>query len=130
MYIENNIKYLFALSLLMACFISCQQNIKIVGFEHEKWKNDKQACLSVRKAIFPELMKNKDLLKGYDEKAIAAYLGKPDETELYSRNQKFFIYYIEPAKQCTDPNNSERPKSLFIRFSALNVSNEIFVKGE
>lgn len=73
-------------------------------------------------------MENKNKLMGYSQQEIGKILGKPDEVDLYKRSQKFFIYYIVPGKQCEGTNPNGRPRSLYIRFSAINVSNEVFVR--
>ena len=46
-------------------------------------------------------------------KQIISMLGKPDENELYKRNQKFYYYFIQSSKICSPPI-SDNPKKLVI----------------
>lgn len=73
-------------------------------------------------------MEGRDKLMGYRQREISQILGKPDEVDLYKRNQKFFIYHILPGKGCQGIDSVGRPRSLYIRFSAMDVSNEVFVR--
>jgi outer membrane protein assembly factor BamE (lipoprotein component of BamABCDE complex) len=53
---------------------------------------------------------------------IIALLGRPDQNELYSRNQKFYYYSLEPGKVCGMNSESKR---LSVRFNATGRAKEI-----
>lgn len=73
------------------------------------------------------LMKGKSSILGQSENKILAFLGKPDKNELYSRNQKFFIYYISPNSGCEQFSSSENSIYLSIRINAVGFASEAFV---
>ncbi len=117
--------------ILIGIVSSCgNKTISIEGLDTNSWKADSKGCKGLRVPLETEYLSSKDKLKGYSQKEIMSILGRPDEVELYKRSQKFFIYYIQPGPGCEKNDIGEhRPKSLFIRFSALDISNEIFVKS-
>jgi hypothetical protein len=67
------------------------------------------------------------MLKGLSENDILDVLGCPDVNELYSRNQKFYLYYITPSEEC---GVTRMAKEIFleIRFSATNQAREVMIK--
>lgn len=71
-------------------------------------------------------MVQQDALLGSDEMEIVSILGKPDEQELYKRNQKFLYYYIDPAKACGDSTTSSR--RLVVRFNAVGLAKELTIE--
>jgi len=55
-------------------------------------------------------------------------MGRPDKNELYRRQQKFYIYYLEPGSLCKESNQaSDSASYLSLRFNATGIVNEIFV---
>ena len=118
----------FAFLLFILLLSQCREVKSIEGLDTAAWKADRHACNRIRIGLENSFMENKNKLKGYSQQEIGKVLGKPDEVDLYKRNQKFFIYYIMPGKQCEGVTLKSRPRSLYIRFSAMNVSNEVFVK--
>ncbi|MTI30796.1 hypothetical protein [Xanthovirga aplysinae] len=80
--------------------------------------------------MLPQILENKDQLLKASEKEVIAFLGKPDNLELYSKSQKFYIYYISPSQKCPsgDPNNTET--ILKIRINSLGYANEITVEKQ
>ena len=118
----------FILIFICLLFSDCSQVTTIDGLDTDTWKADKNGCGESRKGLEKSFLENKDKLKGYSQREIGRILGKPDEVDLYKRNQKFFIYHIFPGKQCPGITIDSRPRSLYIRFSAMDVSNEVFVR--
>ncbi len=114
--------------LLILTLSNCTQEIKIDGFDAEAFKLDKHACSGTRLSLEPQLINVKEQLKGYNQIEITKLLGKPDKIEIYKRGQRFFIYFIEKGPSCSNEKLTKYPKSLFIRFSALNNANEVFIK--
>ena len=116
--------------LIFTCslFSQCSQVSTIDGLDTKAWKADRNGCNEQRKALEKSFLENKDRLMGYRQREIGRILGKPDEVDLYKRNQKFFIYHIFPGRYCEGVEVTSRPRSLYIRFSAMDVSNEVFVR--
>lgn len=103
-------------------------------FDMKAWKMDRNGCESVRTRMLEDLEKIKPKLEGLDEIDLRKILGKPDFAELYSRNQKFYTYYIDASEKCENANakkvkNGER-RLVQIRFDAINAVNEIVVIRE
>ncbi|HLZ17102.1 MAG TPA: hypothetical protein VKQ08_08675 [Cyclobacteriaceae bacterium] len=95
------------------------------GIDLKQWKDDKNGCHRYREKMIDPLTSQFDKLKALDESQIAELLGKPDQTELYRRNQKFFMYFLEPSAKCLPAN--EKAKKLVIRFNGMRVAKEVEV---
>ncbi len=125
--------FFVCLSLLVS---SCSDPNAITEneFDMKAWKMDRNGCESVRTGMLEDLEKIKPKLEGLDEIDLRKILGKPDFAELYSRNQKFYTYYIDASEKCEN-SNSEKVKTgerrlVQIRFDAINAVNEIVVIRE
>ena len=71
------------------------------------------------------LLRQKDKLKGLSQDDIVEVLGKPDQNELYKRNQKFFYYLLSPGKACGSDSTAHR---LSLRFNAMGFAKEVLVE--
>ena len=87
------------------------------------WKEDKNGCLNKRTGMGELILKQKEVLLALNEKQIVDILGKPDQNELYKRNQKFYSYFISPAPTCNEGVTSS--KILVIRFNAMGLAKEV-----
>ena len=112
--------------ILLAGF-GCSENPQIEGFDPAAWKRDTNGCQGDRIRLEESLWSGRDQLIDYSESQVSMFLGKPNRTELYVRNQKFFVYFIGPSEDCRKGTAS--PRSLVIRFNALNYSNEISIRN-
>jgi len=68
-------------------------------------------------------MRQREKLLALDEMAIVKLLGRPDEQEIYKRNQKFYYYYVKPGSQCESMTGDT--EKLVIRFNAVGLAKEI-----
>ncbi len=132
----NKTVVIFSLYFFIGIFTSCTDPnaIKEEEFDRKIWKMDRNGCESSRIEMLEDLEKIKSRLKGLDEIDLRKILGKPDFSELYSRNQKFYTYYIDASQKCKNANsqkvkNGER-RLVQIRFDAVNSVNEIVVIRE
>ncbi|HZX74796.1 MAG TPA: hypothetical protein VFE57_10260, partial [Cyclobacteriaceae bacterium] len=96
------------------------------GVDTELWKSDKYGCLKQRIQFISAITSQKDKLKSLNEDDIIDLLGRPDQNELYSRNQKFYRYFLEPGPSCEGA--VENPKRLIIRFNAIGLAKEVSVE--
>lgn len=71
--------------------------------------------------------REKEKLLGLDEMQTVTLLGSPDQNELYSRNQKFYYYFIEPAPSCSGGSDSISER-LVIRFNAVGLAKEVSIE--
>lgn len=109
---------LFFLTLLL---LSCGKEIPTLqGVDIEKWKADKNGCVGYRKSIKASLSSEISKLKGLAEMDVIRLLGKPDQNELYKRNQKFYSYFISPGPLCLDADSASQ--KLVLRFNAMGYA--------
>lgn len=90
------------------------------------WQNDKNACGEYRSGTLETFQSQKEKLLALNESQIIELLGRPDQNELYKRNQKFFYYYLKPSSACPQP--STEPRRLAIRFNAMGLAKEVAVE--
>ena len=90
------------------------------------WKADKNGCSGKRQESIEALRSQLTLLQGLSEMEVIAMLGKPDQNELYKRNQKFYYYFLEAGPACINP--VEKPLRLSVRFNAVGLAKEVLVE--
>lgn len=91
------------------------------------WKNDRLACEGRRASMLSAIESQSHKLLSLSESEIISLLGKPDEAELYKRNQKFYYYFVEPSRECPQAGGSDSRK-LVIRFNATGLAKEVAVE--
>ncbi len=117
-----------ALTGLALLLIMCGKPLPDLSpIDLDQWKNDKGGCNQLRFTRLEELKNQKDELKGLSEKDIIELLGRPDHNELYTRNQKFYYYDIDPGKNCGGGN--ENGLQLIIRFTAMGYAREVSIES-
>ncbi len=117
-------------SLFLALLIlaSCSKPIPTLeGVDLSKWKDDKNACSGNRAAMATALKTEAQKLKGLSEMDVVDLLGRPDENELYKRNQKFFYYYLTAGPDC--PQHGPVPQKLILRFNAMGFAQLVSIEG-
>jgi hypothetical protein len=116
------------LSLLLLILLSCGKSLpELKGIDKETWMDDKGACKNVRSPMIDDLKSQKDQLLALSEMQLVELLGRPDENELYKRNQKFYTYYLEPGPTC-DSSKGDEALKLIIRFNAMGLAKEVIVE--
>ena len=122
-------QFLFvAMAFIAFCFASCgSAEITIKQFDHKAWRADTNGCNGSRLGMANTLISQKDALMRHNQNEIEAYLGKPDEHELYERSRKYFFYYLEPNTKCNNTSTAQYPARLSIRFNAMGFANEILI---
>lgn len=109
--------------LLVSLVCACERPLPTLeGIDLSQWKNDKNGCAGQRVPMIQSLQEQKNKLQGLTEMQIIGLLGRPDQNELYSRNQKFYYYSLEPGKACGKDSESKR---LSVRFNATGRAKEI-----
>jgi len=113
----------FAIIFLTLC--SCGPSLPhIEGLNETVWKSDKNGCAGERIKMMEAVLSQKDKFLALSELDIVDLLGKPDQQELYKRNQKFYYYFIKPSPEC-NPQSHEESLRLAIRFNAMGLAKEI-----
>ena len=93
----------------------------------QSWKDDKQACHGKRSSMIDAMKNQSEKLLALSQQEVIALLGKPDENELYKRNQKFFYYFVQPSRSCSN-SGTPNPKKLVIRFNAVGLAKEVAIE--
>ncbi len=57
---------------------------------------------------------------------IISILGKPDQNELYKRNQKFYYYFISPGPACKTPDSTAY--KMILRFNAMGYAQLVSIE--
>jgi hypothetical protein len=113
--------------MILVLTTSCgRDEIRLEGFDSDQWREDRFSCAGRREQLSAALMNQREKLLAHDELEIVDVLGKPDENELYKRNEKFYYYYIQPAAKCNTP--ADQPKRLIIRFNSVGLAKEILIE--
>ena len=119
---------LSALALLMGILMfGCSgQQEELTGIDWNVWKQDRNGCQRQRLAFLDPITTQKDKLRARSEMDIVDLMGRPDQTELYKRNQKFYTYYVVDGPGCASVDSTG--KKLVIRFNAMGLAKEISVE--
>jgi hypothetical protein len=108
--------------------LSCGKPLPdLAPIDLNQWKEDKGGCTHLRARFLADLQNQKEELKGLSEKDIIHLLGRPDQNELYKRNQKFYRYDITPGKSCA-PSSGD-VQQLVIRFTAMGYAKEVSIES-
>lgn len=116
------------LAFAVLLFGSCGKSLpELNGVDEQLWKDDKNGCAQQRSSMIASLKTEKDKLLALDEMQIVTLLGKPDRNELFTRNQKFYAYFLEPSQECKGDSFKTALK-LVIRFNAMGLAKEVAVE--
>jgi hypothetical protein len=122
------LKYNWLSLVIIISLLSCGKSLpELKGIDKESWVHDKGACKNVRSKMIDGVKSQKDQLLALSEMQLVELLGRPDENELYKRNQKFYTYYLEPGPTCDSLAGDEALK-LVIRFNAMGLAKEVVVE--
>jgi hypothetical protein len=119
--------YRYGIVSLLFLF-SCGKSLpSFEDIDLQAWKDDKQACHGKRSSMIDAMKNQSEKLLALSQQEVIALLGKPDENELYKRNQKFFYYFVQPSASCSN-SGTPNPKKLVIRFNAVGLAKEVSVE--
>lgn len=120
---NGNAKIIFLLMLILS---ACGKPLpEFENMDLDVWKADRNGCRRDREKMIFALKEQKDKLKGLSEDDIIKLLGRPDQNELWKRNQKFFNYFLSPSKSC---GSDSLEVKLSIRFNAMSLAKEVEVE--
>ena len=112
--------------LFTVAVLSCSPQVDLPNLDQEAFASDVNGCRSIRASMIENLKKDKNLLKGLNQEQVTEVLGKPDQNELYKRNQKFFIYHLTPTN-CSHQIVTTTHQYLSIRFNATGLAKEVVI---
>ena len=104
--------------------LSCHSAVDIENFDEAAFRSDPNGCTGARAGMKESLFAADRYFKGLTQEEIYTTLGKPDRQELATRSQKYYVYYVDPAPECSG-DSTQLPLTLFVRFSAMNRASEI-----
>jgi len=123
----HNFKPLSIFIFLVGLGASCGKPLpNLNGVDLNSWKEDKNGCNGTRAQMIEAMAIEKDKLKKLSEMDLLELLGRPDENQLLTRNQKFYIYYLEPGPNCDTPKSDAR--KLILRINAMSLTKETQIK--
>ena len=111
-------------STILICILSCSGNNFSEEIDLDGWKSDNAACNGTRESIVDDILERKSHFFGLPQEKVVGILGNPDRHQLYIRNQKFFIYYLD-LDDCDNVDIDEEFKHLSIRFNSLGKLSEM-----
>lgn len=112
-------------------FFSCTKQPNLNGFDLDRWRADRGGCRGQRSAQADQIRALREELKGVSASDFATLFGKPDINQLADRNQKYYVYFLEPGPHCQDIKQPSNARSVAIRFSAIGLATEVtFQQGE
>jgi hypothetical protein len=120
MYLFNRLSLIVGLLLFLSCSrpLPTLENINL-----DEWREDRNGCFNNRAPMAASMKDQKEKLLGLNEKQLVKLLGRPDQNELYKRNQKFYTYYLTPGPECGTTITSSQ--ILVVRFNAMGLANEV-----
>ncbi len=90
-----------------------------------KWREDRAACNSIRPSLVKDFKIEQVNLMGKFADDVGLILGRPDIHQLGSRNQKFYVYFLEKGTQCNDIAKPSSAQKVILRFNAVGLLSEI-----
>lgn len=116
---KRNAKIIFLFAVLL---VACGKPLPTLdGIDLKQWKDDRNGCNHFREKLIEKLVPQKDKLLGLSEDDVISLLGRPDQNELYKRNEKFFKYFLEPGPSCGKDSSDV---ILSIRFNSVGLAKE------
>lgn len=108
--------------IVLISAIACQPSTtSFETFDSDQWIMESRNCNHYRIQVIENMKTEFEKFIGMNETELIEILGKPEETHLYTRGQKFFNYQLI----CDEAKTAN--KTLRIRFSALDYVNEVLV---
>jgi hypothetical protein len=109
---------------------ACSSPKQFNAFDSTSWRNDPFGCRGERLRLTNDFEKIRRSLRGLSQSDITDLLGKPDFQGLYTRHQKFFVYYMEKGPQCQHAQAESTARTVAVRFGALgNVTEVSYQQG-
>lgn len=115
---------------LALCFYislaGCGSPKQLEGFDSAAWKSDRMGCQGTRKSMRDQSDAIRLQLRGLSQDEVLDVLGRPDFQRLYERNQKFYVYFVEPGPQCEGKADASQARTLILRLSAIELVTEAY----
>ena len=123
------LKGFLLIAFITTAISACSPSLpEIDGFDSEAWKQDELGCSGERAEMVEALLNSKDVIVELREADIRIMFGSPDHVELFSRSQKFYLYYVETGGQCPEEGGQEKGQMLELSLDALGRAHELNIR--
>lgn len=122
-------------SLIVVCLVwvlvGCTSAPDTLGrLDLVKWRQDRGACEGIRPTLVDDFKIEQANLMGKFADDVGVILGRPDIHQLGSRNQKFYVYFLEKGTQCDDIAKPSPALKVILRFNAVGLLSEITYQND
>jgi len=123
--------HLITIPFLVIFLIACSSGPEKLGrLDLVKWRQDRAACAGIRPELVADFKIEQANLMGKFADDVGNILGKPDIHQLGSRNQKFYVYFLEKGIQCEDITKPSPALKVILRFNAVGLLSEITYQND
>jgi hypothetical protein len=122
MKMKNVILVMLMAGVISACSLAPD---KLGRLDLVKWREDRLACQGIRTSLEKDFKAEQEQLIGKFADEVGRILGKPDIHQLGSRNQKYYVYFLEKGSQCEDITRKSAARRAVLRFNAIGLLSEI-----
>lgn len=121
---QKIVSYLLPIAILLISF-SCSFKIDTGELHMDNWKEDRNGCKGLRLQDLEELRRIKNTFLATDNQSMIKTFGRPDHVELMDNHQTYFIYYLEPSKDCDGVKTEKEPLKILFRLNSLFRVSEV-----
>jgi hypothetical protein len=90
-----------------------------------KWRSDRGGCKEIRKTLETDFKSVENQLLSLHIDKAGQLLGRPDIHQLGSRDQKFYVYFLEKGPHCNDITQKSTARKVILRFNSVGLLSEI-----
>jgi hypothetical protein len=112
--------------VLLGC--SDSKTLEIKGLDSDGFKEDRGGCNGSRKGQLDLIKNNKDAFLGISENELFKYIGRYDYQVLDKKNEKVFVYYLEPGNHCQYMQNSTDAESIVFYINAVKLVKQVVIQ--
>lgn len=125
------VKWCGAVIGLLLLMVGCKSAPDKLGrLDLVKWRQDRGACEGIRPTLVDDFKVEQANLMGKFADDVGFILGRPDIHQLGSRNQKFYVYFLEKGTQCDDIAKPSLAQKVILRFNAVGLLSEITYQND
>jgi hypothetical protein len=119
-----------AIVLLAWAFQACSYGdpLQVPGLDAEAFQNDRGGCHGGRAKQIALVKEHKDKFLGISENEIFKGIGRYDYQVLDRKNEKVFVYFLEPGPQCEQMQNPTEAESLVLYMNAVKLVKQVVIQ--
>jgi hypothetical protein len=116
--------------LLSVIIGACSESkpLEIQGLDSAGFKEDRGGCNGNRKSQLDLIIQQKDAFLGISENELFKYIGRYDYQVLDKKNEKVFVYYLEPGNHCQYMQNSTDAESIVFYINAVKLVKQVVIQ--